>query len=205
MSRGPGRVEQAIMAAIEAEPDNAFTVEDLCDRVYQGVNRIEKKHRVAVIRAMRNAAERPNDLEFMTGEGRGNTLVLFNRYNVPSYAMARLKADKLNYYRTKDDHLSVLEQEARLRAELQPGSRIHSLNVEGGAWMRHVRLWTAQRDGDKKLIRAIEAEEAKRMDALLKKFRGIDKTIIRAIEAREAKRTAALLAKSRATFSPPVS
>ena len=36
MSRGAGRVERAIMAAVRAEPDNAFTVADLCDRVYPG-------------------------------------------------------------------------------------------------------------------------------------------------------------------------
>jgi hypothetical protein len=51
MSKGPGRVSRAIEAALEAEPDNAFTVEDLCDRVYRGINRVEKKHRVAVLRA----------------------------------------------------------------------------------------------------------------------------------------------------------
>ena len=51
MSKGPGRVSRAIEAILEAEPDNAFSVEDLCDRVYPGINRVEKKHRVSVLRA----------------------------------------------------------------------------------------------------------------------------------------------------------
>jgi hypothetical protein len=41
MSKGPGQI-------------NAFTLEDLCERVYPGVNRIEKKHHVSVARAARN-------------------------------------------------------------------------------------------------------------------------------------------------------
>jgi hypothetical protein len=39
MSRGPGRIERAIEAAFAAEPDNAFTIEDLCDRIYPEIRR----------------------------------------------------------------------------------------------------------------------------------------------------------------------
>jgi len=42
MSKGPGRVSRAIGTALEGEPDNAFTIEDLSDRVYRGINRVEK-------------------------------------------------------------------------------------------------------------------------------------------------------------------
>jgi hypothetical protein len=58
MSKGPGRIERAIAAALDAEPDGAFTTDDLCDRVYRGVNRIEKKHRVAELRAASNLMKR---------------------------------------------------------------------------------------------------------------------------------------------------
>ena len=58
MSRGPGRIERAIAAILDAEPDNAFTTEDLCERVYPGVNRVEKKHRVAVLRAANKLIKR---------------------------------------------------------------------------------------------------------------------------------------------------
>ena len=44
MSRGPGRIERAIASVFDAEPDNAFTTEELCKRVYCGVNRVKKKH-----------------------------------------------------------------------------------------------------------------------------------------------------------------
>ena len=41
MGKGPGHVERAIESVLIAEPDNAFTIEDLCERVFRGVNRIE--------------------------------------------------------------------------------------------------------------------------------------------------------------------
>ena len=34
MSKGLGRIERAILAAVAAEPDNAFTVLDLVDRIW---------------------------------------------------------------------------------------------------------------------------------------------------------------------------
>ena len=71
MSTGPGRVQRAILAAFAAEPDAAFSIEELCIRVY-GLRRLErherpkwqqrhpwtysaaeKRHRVAVLRAVR--------------------------------------------------------------------------------------------------------------------------------------------------------
>ena len=40
MSMGPGRIERAIAALLDGEADSAFTTEDLCERVYSGVNRV---------------------------------------------------------------------------------------------------------------------------------------------------------------------
>ena len=34
MSRGPGRIERAIAHILDSEADNAFTTEDLCERIY---------------------------------------------------------------------------------------------------------------------------------------------------------------------------
>jgi len=82
MSRGPGRVSRAIEAALKAEADNAFDIEDLCDRVYRGINRVEKKHRVSVLRAAKAIVARRPELDWMPSQGLGGTLVLFNRYQV---------------------------------------------------------------------------------------------------------------------------
>lgn len=52
MSRGHGHVQRAVLAMIEAEPHGAWTIEDICRRAYRGVT-VEKKHRVAVLRAVK--------------------------------------------------------------------------------------------------------------------------------------------------------
>ena len=78
MSRGPGRIERAIAAILDGEPNNAFTTEDLCERVYPGVNRVEKKHRVAVLRAANKLVKRRDNTECMRCENLGGTRVYFN-------------------------------------------------------------------------------------------------------------------------------
>jgi hypothetical protein len=51
MSRGPGRTQQGIAALIASEPDGAWTTTQLCRHIYGRY--VEKKHRVAVSRALR--------------------------------------------------------------------------------------------------------------------------------------------------------
>jgi hypothetical protein len=60
MSRGAGRVERAIKAALEAAGENAvLNVADLCAKVY-GIetSKVDKRHRVAVLRALDNQSWR---------------------------------------------------------------------------------------------------------------------------------------------------
>jgi hypothetical protein len=53
MSRGRGHVQQAILSLIHSDADGAWLLGKICERVYPGINRVEKKHRVAVARALR--------------------------------------------------------------------------------------------------------------------------------------------------------
>jgi hypothetical protein len=57
VSRGPGRIEQSLRALFRDQPDGIFTTAELCRDVY-GRRRIEKKHRVAVLRALKSLARR---------------------------------------------------------------------------------------------------------------------------------------------------
>lgn len=52
MSRGLGRVQRAILAMIEVEPHGAWTVDEICRRVYP-TDRVKKKQCVAVLRAVK--------------------------------------------------------------------------------------------------------------------------------------------------------
>jgi hypothetical protein len=193
MSRGPGRIERAIAAVLDAEPDNAVTTDDLCDRVYRGVNRIEKKHRVAVLRAARNLMKRRDTMACSESDTLGGMMVFYNKDNVMSYAMSRLKGDGLNHYRSNDDRWFRPERkpkwfrramgyekgyvyqnhrstEAELRAKLAE-DRYQKYVVPGGAWWRHTQEAMAEleaiRAGDTARLEQLRAEAKEASEAAL--------------------------------------
>jgi hypothetical protein len=57
VSRGPGRIEKSLRSLFRDQPDGIFTTAELCRDVY-GRRGIEKKHRVAVLRALKSLARR---------------------------------------------------------------------------------------------------------------------------------------------------
>lgn len=63
MSRGPGRIERAIRGLFDAHPDEAFTTDQLCEHCYSldYPDEVERKHRVAVVRAAYRVVERDPD------------------------------------------------------------------------------------------------------------------------------------------------
>ena len=178
MSRGHGIVQRAILAAFAAEPNNAFLLSELCERVYSGRNRIEKKHRNAVARAARAIPS----IDHMRRETLGSELVFYDPLNVMSYAMARLKSDSLGpgaAYRNKDyrpikqkiwrghDVTSWrrydISSDQIFREMLAPGGNYHRYVVEGGAWWRHTEMHKARARGDGETVARLQAE----MDANL--------------------------------------
>lgn len=146
MSRGPGKIMQAILATLEGDRDNAFTVEELCQRAYPGVNRIEKKHRVAVIRGIRNVVSATPSFAIGGARQRGSTLILYRADHLQSYAMFRLKA-----------HFPKLA-EAQLKARIEPGGPDRGLIEAGGVWQREVLINIAVRDGDTETAQRVDGE-----------------------------------------------
>ncbi|HWE74071.1 MAG TPA: hypothetical protein VG328_12980 [Stellaceae bacterium] len=78
MSRGPGRVERAIKAAFDAEPTRVFTTEYLCTHVYAGATKIEKKHRVSLIRAAKRVLQREHNWRMTRTHMPGAPFLFFN-------------------------------------------------------------------------------------------------------------------------------
>ncbi len=76
MSRGPGKLQQAIWHLIHSQPDGAWTIEDLCYLIYEGIDRVEKKHRVAVIRAVDKIIVDDPDWTLLQSDSPGCPLVL---------------------------------------------------------------------------------------------------------------------------------
>src|SRR5262249_19279133 len=137
MSKGPGQVQRAIMAAFESEPDNAFLLSELCERAYPRINQIQGKHRVAVT----GAAKTNNTNDPIQRQTLGRELVFYDPLNVMSYAMARLKSDFIDGedYRNNDPRKAQLRKRSKrkatteqdLRKRLAPGERQHKHIVQG--------------------------------------------------------------------------
>jgi hypothetical protein len=172
MGKGLGHVGRAIEAVLIAEPDNAFTVDDLCDRVFPGINRIEKKHRVSIIRAAKTVAKHRANLKSWRSEQLGGTMIFRTADNVMSYGMARLKSDFLHNYRSTDPRCmpSRITIEEQLRARLVEGGKDHRLMVPGGAWWDHVELWKAEQEGDSKTVANLKKKGERSHAAFLKDF-----------------------------------
>ena len=68
--------------------------------------------------------------------------MFFRHDEVMSYAMARLKADRFQRYRSKDPRLHWSHNEGALRRELDEGSH-RKLIRPGGAWRRQVEIFLA--------------------------------------------------------------
>jgi hypothetical protein len=181
MSRGPGKIQRAIEAVFAAEPDNGFLLSELCERVYSGVNRIEKKHRVAVARAANGIPW----LAHMKRETLGGELVFYNPASVMAYAMARLKSDSIGpgtAYRNNDyrpvrqkiwhgyDITSWrrydISSDEIFREMLAPGGDHHKYVVEGGTWRRFAALEHAKCMGDVATCERLEREQRAEMDKM---------------------------------------
>lgn len=174
MSRGLGRIQRAIEAAFGADPDNAFTVEDLCDRVYPGIARIEKKHRVAVLRAARNLSKARDDIGSTTSWQLGGTRSFYNLDSPISRMMAALKCGDHHHYRSNDGRISwrVIKTEAELK-------RMAHAQVAPGHWAWfETEIWRAERRGDHdeaselraQLKRTSEELQAKVVEAVAARF-----------------------------------
>jgi hypothetical protein len=71
MSRGPACIQRAIETLFAAEPSRTFSTDELVKVVYRGVNRVEKKHRVAVLRAADKVAKRLHWAKWQCERGGG--------------------------------------------------------------------------------------------------------------------------------------
>ena len=78
MSRGPGRIERAVKGAFDAQPNHTFTTDELCACVFVGIQRIEKKHRVSLIRAAKRVVARERHWRMTRASKPGAPLVFYS-------------------------------------------------------------------------------------------------------------------------------
>src|SRR5262249_29247940 len=91
----------------------------------------------------------------------GRQLVFYDRFNVMSYAMARLKAEA-NNYRNEDPRISIVRYEqgtteADLR-KILADDRHRKYVAKGGAWWLHTEPAKAKARGDRKRFAQIQKQ-----------------------------------------------
>ena len=145
MSRGPGRVERAILSLMRADPDGAWTTEDLAEAAYPDAGAIEKRHRVAVLRAARRVVGGDPDWALGRGDTPGHPVILYDRSSALGVALADLKGDPLEGHRRRGPFADRQTDEADLRATLAPCAEKHHLVEPGGPCHRHAQLHAARR------------------------------------------------------------
>ena len=139
-----GRIQQALIKIFDRERDNAFTTEDLCERIWPDFcpDQIKQSHRSTVIRAVRHIASQRPEIQWLHSQRLGGSLVFFRHDEVMSYAIARLKADRFQRYRSQRSPWSSGEE--ALRRVLDDES-YRKLIGPGGAWRRQVEIFLARR------------------------------------------------------------
>jgi hypothetical protein len=149
MSRGLGRVQRLIVAMFTGNPGAVFSVADLGMVAYPGVNQVEKRHRVAVLRAAEHAADACG-----WRASRGASIEFYNPFSTRSAALATMRATWKRFSRCP-----IAEVEAALD---DPKRHFHKLIAPGGPVWLDVEIASANRDGE---ITRVEALQQKRDEA----------------------------------------
>jgi hypothetical protein len=133
MSRGPGRVQQTITKLIASDPHGAWTVGQICERLYPAM-RVEKKHRVAVTRALRHMELPPT---WRVSRGHGSEYCLYDKCDEESTLradyLAWWKSDPAGFWTWREknphrvDEAARTVKEARLYRDASP---IGKLDIE---------------------------------------------------------------------------
>ena len=170
---GPGHLMRAVARLFFEQPDGAWTVEDLCERVLGlAPGMVEQRHRVCLRCAASEFIAYTEDWAVGQSEGPGRLLVYFNRASVLSYALARLKSDRQYRYRSRVDDEEQLNERDLLQ-RLADGKERH-LIIEGGAWRRHVERYIAIRNalrtGNGARVTKIKEEQQRESDTFARSF-----------------------------------
>jgi hypothetical protein len=139
VSRGPGRIERAIRALFDANPDLAFITDEVAEHCFPGVP-MERKHRVSVLRAAwKVVAPDPNWTAWII-EGQGSGLVFLNQDSIRSTAAARLIVT--SKYRSPKRARRIYGEWVRI-----PGARVKRYLYPGDVFENRADLMAQVGDG----------------------------------------------------------
>ncbi|MBR0760768.1 hypothetical protein [Bradyrhizobium japonicum] len=163
MSRGPGRVERAICGLLESNPAGAFVVNDFAKVCFPGINRIEKKHRVSILRAANKVCNKLWWASESIGGQYGNC-VFYNLLNLHSYAVGRVASHESGDWSAERNRCEVLDpsESERMLLGTDIQTRWRSARDESrlvrtdGPYPLAVEMWRARRGGDSARAEAMQ-------------------------------------------------
>jgi len=168
MSRGPGRIERTIEALLAEHSTSAFTTDEIIHACFPAEPSILKKHRVSALRALRKASVGWCS-EMISGSN--GAFVIYNPYNLRSYAIGRTRAREWDETRRLSRNTPVTLKRAE---EMLLGDRMSAYPRDCSKWIRTdgpypvaVARWKAMRSGD-----TIEAER------LWERFKDLARTAV---------------------------
>lgn len=167
MSRGSGKIQTAIEALLDANPDNAFTVEDLCIHIYRCP--VSKSQRVALLRAIKGVIGRRHyktELSQMPGQ----TVIIYNPLSPMSIAMAAGKGSPDIQYQSKAPGAATI-RESFIQSLYAPGGIRHAELAEGGSFWARAEEGRAREQGDIARADTLRAKRQHETDTLLAKIR----------------------------------
>jgi hypothetical protein len=118
MSRGPGRIERIVEQTLH-DTDRSFTVEELAKLAYPTITDVQKKHRVAVLRAINKVAKQMLIWTFRTYTPPWRCIFTVGN-NVRSYAHGLLRHSWWNAERSLDEIEKILA-DPEIKSVMEPG------------------------------------------------------------------------------------
>ena len=154
MSRGPGRIERVIADIFTANPSMTYAVDDLAAFAYPGLNRVEKKHRVAVVRAADNVMRRLR-WTCQQMELPGHPLLYFNPLDHRSYVVGRMR---VSWNSWNFSHAEIADASDNPNIDRAGAEHWRREAEPGSAFWTHVEINCAEHAGDHQRASALRAE-----------------------------------------------
>jgi hypothetical protein len=155
-TRGRGRLQKAIEAAFRQNPSKTYSVEELAPIAYPELGEIEKKHRVAILRAA-SAASEACGWCYRCAERPGHPMIYGNPTDLRSYATWHMRLDCLTGDMAPDQLATAFDD---------PNDAAWKRVQPGGAWWCHVEIYNARAAGDAERAKQVEEELAASIEAM---------------------------------------
>lgn len=163
MNKGSCKLQTAVLSALRGGPNRSFSLDDLVASVYSDLPPIEKKYRVAVMRAAKRVVAEA-EWSWLRAASRGAAILFFNPYDVRSYCHAQLRSRwwKQHFYKLPE----------RLDRLMDSNDPCHDKDaIPNGLWHQDVARWIAVREENPELSTRLQKQRRRQANSALAALR----------------------------------